>query len=276
MTAPAVSSNDKPFDISQIRAYVPIVLDMEKLNYDKWCEIFETHGLCYSVLSHLDGSCRPSSNTDTVWKDRDRFVKMWIYGTISKSILDTVIKAKCSTCDLWLTIEARFCDNKEGRALQLENELHTITIGDQSVHDYCKKLKTLFDLLANVDSPVTDRGLVLHLLNSLTHKFYSLINVIKHREPFPSFSTARSMLIMEEERLSKQYRVTPTSPHQPSSPDVLFTSSSSGPHPQYQPGFSFRGGRGRGRGGRNNRGGRGRHHNSYCHGSSHSDQATSM
>lgn len=26
--------NDKPFGITQIRAYVPIILDLQKLNYD--------------------------------------------------------------------------------------------------------------------------------------------------------------------------------------------------------------------------------------------------
>ena len=276
MATQTSTSNDKPFGISQIRAYVPIILDMEKLNYDKWRELFETHCLCYGVLCHLDGSSRPSSVTDTTWKERDGLVKMWIYGTISESILDTVIKAKCSARDLWLTIEALFRDNKEARALQLENELRTITIGDQSVHEYCKKLKNLSDLLANIDPPVPDRGLVLHLLNGLTDKFDSIINVIKHREPFPTFSTARSMLILEEDRLSKQQRVTPTTSHQPSSPDVLFTASDHGTR-QHQSGSPYRGGRGRGRGGRNNRGGRGRHHNNYWpsshynwnHGSTH-------
>ncbi|XP_010413458.1 PREDICTED: uncharacterized protein LOC104699794 [Camelina sativa] len=264
MTAPAVYSNDKPFGISQIRTYVPIVLDMEKLNYDKWCELFETHCLCYGVLGHLDGSSRSSSTTETAWKERDGLVKMWIYGTISESILGTVLKAKYSARDLWLTIEALFRDNKEARALQLENELRTITIGDQSVHEYCKKLKNLSDLLANIDSPVTDRGLVLHLLNGLTDKFDSIINVIKHREHFPTFSVARSMLIMEEEHLSKHTRVTPTMSHHPSSPDVLFTSSDHHPRHQQQSGSLYRGGGcGRGRGGCNNRGGRGRSHNTY-------------
>ncbi|XP_019100803.1 PREDICTED: uncharacterized protein LOC109132833 [Camelina sativa] len=167
---------------------------------------------------------------------------MWIYGTISESILDTVLKAKCSARDLWLTIEALFRDNKEARALQLENELCTITIGDRSVHEYCKKLKNLSDLLSNIDSPVTDRGLVLHLLNGLTDKFYSIIN----------------------RNVSKQHRVTPTTSHHPSSPDVLFTSSDHYPRHQQQLGSFYRGGgRGRGRGGRNKSGGRGHPHNNY-------------
>lgn len=128
---------------------------------------------------------------------------MWIYGTISSSLLDTVLKTRCSARDLWVTIENLFRDNKEARAIQLENELRSLTIGNMSVHEYCQKLKTATDLLANIDSTVTYRAVVMHMLNGLSEKFDNIHNVIKHRSPFPSFSVARSMLIMEEDRINK-------------------------------------------------------------------------
>ncbi|CAL9238633.1 unnamed protein product, partial [Arabidopsis halleri] len=46
--------------------------------------------------------------TEKAWSEHDGLVKMWIYDTISESILDTVLKTKCSTRDLWLTIENLF------------------------------------------------------------------------------------------------------------------------------------------------------------------------
>ncbi|EOA15398.1 hypothetical protein CARUB_v10006743mg, partial [Capsella rubella] len=242
-------TNDKPFGISQIRAYIPIMLDMEKLNYDTWRELFETHCLTFGVSGHIDGSSSPSSPTDVSWKERDGLVKMWIYGTISESILDTVLKTKCSAHDLWLAIENLFRDNKEARALQIDNELRNLTVGDLSIHDYCKKLKSLSDLLANVDSPFSERTLVMHMINGLNDKFDSIINVIKHKSPFPSFAVARSMLIMEEDRLKKITRPSATSPHHHSSPDVLYTESDQ--EPRYN-NNNNRGGRGRGRGGRYN------------------------
>ena len=128
---------------------------------------------------------------------------MWIYGTISSSLLETVLKTRCSARDLWVTIENLFRDNKEARAIQLESKLRTLTITDMYVHDYCQKLKNNTDLLANVDSLVTDHAVVMHMLNGLSEKFDNIHNVIKHRSPFSSFSVARSMLLMEEDRISK-------------------------------------------------------------------------
>ncbi|CAL9219800.1 unnamed protein product [Arabidopsis halleri] len=115
---------------------------MGKLNYDKWRELFETHCLSFGVLGHIDGSSSATPATAKEWKERDGLVKMWIYGTISESILDTVLKKNATARDLWLSIERLFRDNKEARALQLENDLRTMVIGDLSVHDYCAKLKT--------------------------------------------------------------------------------------------------------------------------------------
>lgn len=276
--AVVTSFNDKPFGISQIKAYIPIKLDMIKLNYQVWRELFETHCISFGVLGHIDGSLLPTPDTEKEWKEHDGLVKMWIYGTISDSILETVLTTKCTARDLWLKIENLFRDNKEARALQIENELRTIVIGDLSIHDYCNKLKTLSDLLANLDSPVPEKSLVMHLLNGLSEKFDNIINVIKHKVPFPSFLETRSMLSMEEDRLSKHVKPNVTHNDNSSAPTVLYTTSApqqqnsnnsntnNGPsnsnnsYNNNNNGGSHRGNRGRGRGGRNNRG-RGRFNN---------------
>ncbi|XP_010458646.1 PREDICTED: uncharacterized protein LOC104739875 [Camelina sativa] len=245
--------SEKPFTISQIKAYIPIVLDMKKFNYDVWRELFETHCITFSVLKHIDGTGKPSPEIATAWKERDGLVKMWIYGTLSKSLLDTVMQAKCTTSDLWLSIENIFRDNKEARSLQCDHELRTTTIGDLSVHDNCHKLKNLADLLANLDSPVTDRVLVMHLLNGLSDKYDNIINFIKQKTPFPTFSTARSMLIMEEDRLAKQSKPQPNNNDSSSAPAVLYTASEH-QHLKHPPHQGRGGYNNRGRGNRNNRG----------------------
>ncbi|KAL1207267.1 hypothetical protein V5N11_028012 [Cardamine amara subsp. amara] len=135
-----------------------------------------------------------------------------------------------------------------------------------SFQDYCRKLKNLSDLLANVDSTVSNRNLMMHCLNGLTEKFDGIHNVIRHRVPFPSFTTARSMLLDEESRLNKLTRPTTSHTQTASSPSVLLVSESSGSDSQsrhsgggnsgYNSGgnyvnFSKHGGRG---GGSSNRG----------------------
>jgi hypothetical protein len=76
-------------------------------------------------------------------------------------------------------------------------------IGEQTIQAYCQKLKSLADLLANVDAPVNEIHLVTYLLNGLNDKYDYIVNVIKHKELFPSFETAKSMLELEETRLKK-------------------------------------------------------------------------
>lgn len=151
---------------------------------------------------------------------------MWIYETISSSLLDAVLKTRCSARDLWVTIENLFHDNKEARAIQLEYEHRTLTIGDMYVHDYCQKLKNITDLHANVDSHVTDHDVVMHMLNGLLEKFDNIHNIIKHRSPFPSFSVARSMLLMEEDCISKHTKS--------STPQVLHAATTQADAPSSQ------------------------------------------
>ena len=48
----------------------------------------------------------------------------------------------------------------------------------------------------------------MYLLNGLNEKYVNIINIIKHKDPFPTFDNVRSMLDMEESRLNKPRRAT--------------------------------------------------------------------
>ena len=261
MAAPPIATSEKPFVISQIRAYIPIILNLDKMNYDVWREIFETHCLTFGVLDHLGGSSVATPETEKTWKEQDGLVKMWIYGTITDSLVETILTPKSTAHDLWMALKNLFRDNKENRALQLENELRMITIGDTTVQEYCRKLKSLSDLLANVESPVTDRQLVMHCLNSLNDKFEGIHNVIRHRSPFTSFHTTRSMLLAEEERLSRQSK--PSITHNDSSlaPNALFAADDSSSNSSTRHNNNNRGRNNNHRGGGRGKRGKGRYNN---------------
>ena len=244
--------------LTQIQAHIPIKLDMAKMNYDSWRILLETHCLSFSLTGHIDGSSLPTGPTDTNWHQLDNTVKMWIYGTISESLLNSVLKTQSSARELWLTLENLFRDNKEARAIQLENELRNLVIGDMSVHEYCQKLKSISDMLTNVDSPVSDRALVMHLLNGLSSKFDNIINVIKHRFPPCTFSNARSMLVDEESRLKTKRNTAANNDDNSSSPQILLTTTPNhqSQAPDYSNPHSYSNNQ---RGGHRNRGNRGRH-----------------
>ncbi|CAA7029694.1 unnamed protein product [Microthlaspi erraticum] len=177
------------------------------------------------VVGHVDGTTVPNGDNDGPWQKRDGLVKLWIYGTLTPPLFKKAFQAGDTARDIWLRIENLFRNNKEARAIQLDTELRTTEIGDRSVEDYCQRLKSISDLLKNVDAPVPDRMLVTYMLNGLNDKFDNIINVIKHREPFPTFEVARSMLESEETRLKKSHKTVASQTDHPSSSAALTVSS---------------------------------------------------
>ena len=205
MAAPAAPANhlERIYGVNNIKNHIPVILDNKELNNDAWRELFLTHCQSFDVDGHLNGTLLPTNDNDQQWTKRDGLVKLWIYGTLSKDLFRIVFKTGGTAREIWTRIENYFRDNKEARAIRLDHELRTKTIGDQTIQDYCQDLKSISDLLANVDAPVSERTLVTYMVNGLSDKFANIINVIMHRQPFPTYDQARSMLVLEEERLNK-------------------------------------------------------------------------
>ena len=91
-----------------------------------------------------------------------------------------ILKKKAIAHSIWVDLEKLFRDNKENKALQLESELRNITMGDSLVTDYCTRIKTIADLLENLDAPVPERNLVSYTLSGLTKKFQYIATTIRH------------------------------------------------------------------------------------------------
>ncbi|GKD53372.1 hybrid signal transduction histidine kinase M [Tanacetum coccineum] len=53
---PPTDNIEKPFGVTNIKSHVPLVLDLDQLKYDAWCELFTSHCHNFSVHGLLDGS----------------------------------------------------------------------------------------------------------------------------------------------------------------------------------------------------------------------------
>ncbi|EOA22976.1 hypothetical protein CARUB_v10003717mg, partial [Capsella rubella] len=230
MAAPP-ATYERAFGVTNIKSHISLILDLNDHNYDAWRELFLTHCLTFDVLGHLDGSLLPTGANDAAWYKRDGLVKLWLYGTLAPPLFRSSFQTGGTSRNIWIRIENQFRNNKEARAIQLDNELRTQEIGDRTIQEYCQKIKSLADLLTNVDAPVNERTLVMYLLNGLNEKFDYIINVIKHKDPFPTFEVAKSMLELEESRLKKSRRVTATHTDHSSSTTAL-TAASTSPEPR--------------------------------------------
>ncbi|XP_019090107.1 PREDICTED: uncharacterized protein LOC109128356 [Camelina sativa] len=209
MTAPQ-ANYECVFGVTNIKSHIPIILDLDDHNYDAWRELFRTHCLMFDVLGHLDGTMLPANANDAAWYKRDGLVKLWNYGYLAPDLFRSSFETGGTACD-----------NQE--------------IGDQTIQEYCQKIKSLAALLTNVNAPVNERTLVMYLLNGLNEKFDYIINVIKHKDPFPTFEVAKSMLELEESRLKKTNRRTSTHfDHSSSTTALTVATSSPEPRPNNQ------------------------------------------
>ena len=139
----------KAYGITNIKSYVPLILDISTHNYDPWSDLFTAHCIAYDVLDHIDNTYDAPNTppTDSEWAKLDSMVKLWLFGSISQNLITTAYSSHATARKVWLNLSSLFNENKETTAMQLESELRCISMGDLSVHDYCNKVKKLSDLL---------------------------------------------------------------------------------------------------------------------------------
>jgi hypothetical protein len=132
------------------------------------------------------------------WARQDSFVVTWILGTLSPELHEIVRGSTENARQAWLAIEAQFLGNSESRLLHLDARFRAFKQGDLSVRDYCRRMKGMADDLRALGETVTDRHLVLNLLQGLNKKFGHMKIFIKRSQPFPSFHTVRNDLKLKE------------------------------------------------------------------------------
>ncbi|XP_050902570.1 uncharacterized protein LOC127114542 [Lathyrus oleraceus] len=122
-----------------------------------------------------------------------------MYATVSRDILQSILVVDDTAEECWKRITVMFHDNKHSHVVQLENQYSNTNLEDfPSIKAYCNRLKTLFDQLSNIDSPVTNTRLVLKMISGLTDAYAGFVTYIQQHDPLPTFTIARSRLELEE------------------------------------------------------------------------------
>jgi hypothetical protein len=99
---------------------------------------------------------------------------------------------------VWLTIETQFLGNSESHVLQLDARFRAFKQDDLSVSNYCCQMKDMAKDFCALGEIITDRHLILNLLQGLNKRFDHIKIFIKWSQPFPSFHTIRNDLELEE------------------------------------------------------------------------------
>nr|GEW22940.1 hybrid signal transduction histidine kinase M [Tanacetum cinerariifolium] len=100
-------------------------------------------------------------------------------------------------------------------------------IGKLSVNEYCTKIKSMANRLKNLDCEVSEKNMVICTVNGLDSWFATLAEIIRHREPLPSFETDRNMLLLKESSFNDSTDDYTMLESSSSSPIILMASSSS-------------------------------------------------
>lgn len=230
--------------ITNIKSLIPITIDIKNPNYQKWSHFFAIAVGRFALHDVLHGAERPPFISSDDWNRADYLLQSWIYSTISDDLSSMILSKTANAHDLWLALSSLFTDNKDYRAVQLEEKFKSFKKGSLSIHDYCQSIKLTANSLADVGHSLTDKQLVLQTLHGLPRSYSTVVNLISFQNPLPSFLQTRSLLQMEETRLAEPE----------TQPTILYTHPQPSPYSSPAPGCggggNYRGGRGRGGRGR--------------------------
>lgn len=232
--------------ISNIRTLIPVTLDIKTPNYQKWSHFFTVTVGRFSLTPLLLGLERPSNISNDDWTRGDFLLQSWIYSTITDDLSSMILSKTASAHDLWQALASLFTDNKEYRAIHLQEQFKSLKKSSLSIHEYCKLIKTTADSLADVGHEISDKQLVLQTLHGLPKNYSTIVNLISFQTPLPTFLQVRSLLQMEEVRIG----IPDPSPQ----PTALYTNHHPPPQHPYPSGRGNGNYRGRGRGGGRGRG----------------------
>jgi len=215
--------------VTNIRSLVPIVLDVDSGNFNRWRDQFLLTLCKFSVQAHVHHDAPAAASPD--WTRMDCVAKSWILGTLTDDLAEIISSQGASAKDAWLAVESLFLGNREARSIQPETKFCNFVQGDLSVTDYCRRMKKMADDLGEI---VTDRTLVLNVIRGLNKRFTHVGTLLQRARPFPSFLEARDDIILEEITLE----------HRQSSSAAALTASvkSAAPASQQQPAPNSRGG----------------------------------
>ena len=87
--------------VTNIKTSVPIQLDEEGTNFHTWITLFKLHCRAHLVDGHIlpDDSSKASASKDSEWQRLDDIVRTWIYGAISPSLLQSIVRPDDCTFD---------------------------------------------------------------------------------------------------------------------------------------------------------------------------------
>ncbi|KAH9792303.1 retrovirus-related pol polyprotein from transposon RE2 [Citrus sinensis] len=136
------------------------------------------------------------------WRAQDQTLLGWLLSTVSEGILSSVLNHDTSF-DMWRSIEKQFGVQSEAKIMQLRYEMNILSKDSMNVEEYCAKMKLLANKLACAGDIITEKDLLMRVLNGLGPGYLDLASIITANKM--SFDDAYALLLTHEARLEQNH-----------------------------------------------------------------------
>jgi hypothetical protein len=143
------------------RSNAPVVLSLDDANYTKWSIYMKASIGRAGLIGHVDGTTA-ANPADPTWSSNDYAVLNYLHSGISEDVADMVLSRDQTARQLWLSLLELFSANKASKAIYLDNDFRQLVQGASSITEYCRSQKNLSDALADNESHITARTLVIN------------------------------------------------------------------------------------------------------------------
>nr|XP_020165113.1 uncharacterized protein LOC109750564 [Aegilops tauschii subsp. strangulata] len=154
-----------------------------------------------NLVDHVDGTVDSRAMVDdSEWTAIDATLIRWFFTTISKDLFHTVVSDGDDARAMWVKLNGLFIDNKLQRRVFLQQEFFDCHQDEQSIDDYCRRLKTLADELRDIGAKVDDDLVLSTLTAGLNEDFDNAASNLTLM-PEPSFPKFVAYLRLEERQM---------------------------------------------------------------------------
>jgi len=91
-----------------IKAHVPVELDLAESNYTEWRCFFDAFISKFSLDAHLSSRPTADNHHDRDWVMKDQCILSWLYNSMSKDVRAIVRIPKATAYSIWHTIHDQF------------------------------------------------------------------------------------------------------------------------------------------------------------------------
>ncbi|CAN0898512.1 Retrovirus-related Pol polyprotein from transposon RE1 [Linum grandiflorum] len=193
----------------------PISIKLDRDNYSLWrstilstLEIFnlESHVLkpdppvATRIISTEGGEVTTEPNPAfTTWKQKDRFVLLWLRSTLTEHALALVVRA--TTAQLaWQTIDRSFQAQTRALRMHLKSQLQSLSKGSLPMIEYLDKKRAIVDSLADDQNPISDEDLIGYILTGLDPSYNAFSTAFMMKTRDVSVDELAGLLLHEEAR----------------------------------------------------------------------------